>query len=114
LTPRRGSWPAGTFGCYAIRIPQSTLEGVPSGAKSLENLLASDGQQVRARKYTEKNDCLKLKDRCGYVSENKGSVFWEPVQSGNVVENKSSYAQKAVMLLKTNEVGGRRGMKSKC
>ena len=36
--------------------------------------------------------------------ENKGSVFHRRPQSGNVIENKDSYALKAGMLLKTQHV----------
>jgi hypothetical protein len=44
--------------------------------------------------------------RCGNVYENKGSAFYGLAQTGNVVENKDSYALKAGMLLKRKEVGG--------
>jgi hypothetical protein len=54
----------------------------------------------------EKNDFLKMKQRCRNVYENKGSVFRRPGKSGNVTENKGSYALKAGMLLKRKEVGG--------
>jgi hypothetical protein len=46
----------------------------------------------------EKNNSLKMKERCGDVHENKGSVFHRPQQGGNVVENKGSCALKAGML----------------
>jgi hypothetical protein len=48
----------------------------------------------------DKKISLKISDQCRYVYENKGSVFHEGRQSGNVAENKGSYALKAGMLLK--------------
>jgi len=45
-----------------------------------------------------------LKERSGNVYENKGSVFHRRMQSGNVIENKCTYALKAGMLLKTQHV----------
>jgi hypothetical protein len=45
-----------------------------------------------------------MKERSGNVHENKGPVFHSPVESGNIVENKDSYAFKAGMLLKTQHV----------
>jgi hypothetical protein len=42
----------------------------------------------------------------GDVYENKGPLLKEWARSGNVAENKGSYALKAGMLLKTKEVGG--------
>jgi hypothetical protein len=47
-----------------------------------------------------------MSDRRGNVYENKGPAFSMPRQSGNVAENKDSYAYKAGMLLKIKEVGG--------
>jgi hypothetical protein len=49
---------------------------------------------------------LKLKDRSRNVIENKGPGLEDRQVSGNVIENKVSYALKAGMLLKTNEIGG--------
>ena len=46
----------------------------------------------------------KRKDRRGNVYENKGPAFSGPEQSGNVTENKGSYALEAGMLLKSIEV----------
>ena len=49
---------------------------------------------------------LKMNARRGNVIENKGSGFEDRQGSGNVTENKSSYALKAGMLLKRKDVGG--------
>ena len=51
----------------------------------------------------EKNNPLKMSDQCGDVYENKGPAFHERRKSGNVIENKGSYALIAGMLLKTSE-----------
>ena len=48
-----------------------------------------------------------LTERAGDVIENKGPLWKTQGLSGNVVENKASYAQKAGMLLKRKEVDGR-------
>jgi hypothetical protein len=45
-----------------------------------------------------------MKERSWNVYENKGSVIHSSMESGNVVENKYSYALKAGMLLKTQHV----------
>jgi hypothetical protein len=50
----------------------------------------------------EKKNSLKMSDQCGDVNENKGSAFNERRESGNIAENKGSYALKAGMLLKTS------------
>jgi len=42
----------------------------------------------------------KVNERGGNIYENKGPVFHSPRQSGNVKENKASYALKAGMLVK--------------
>jgi hypothetical protein len=47
-----------------------------------------------------------LTEQSGDVYENKGQAFSGPGQSGNVIENKDSYALKAGMLVKRKEVGG--------
>jgi hypothetical protein len=46
-----------------------------------------------------------LTERRGDLYENKGADFGSLGISGNVVENKGSYALKAGMLLKTQAVG---------
>jgi hypothetical protein len=48
-----------------------------------------------------------LTERCGNVIENKARLWKTPQESGNVVENKDSYASKAGMLLKIKVVGTR-------
>jgi hypothetical protein len=45
-----------------------------------------------------------MNERSWNVYENKGSVFNSLMESGNVVENKDSYALKAGILLKTQHV----------
>ena len=47
-----------------------------------------------------------MKELSGYVYENKGQAFHRREKSGNVVENKDSYAQNAGMLLKRKGVIG--------
>jgi hypothetical protein len=49
---------------------------------------------------------LKLNEQYGNLYENKGVAFSGPAQSGNVTENKYSYAQNARMLLKRKGVIG--------
>jgi hypothetical protein len=51
---------------------------------------------------------IKLKDRSGDVIENKGPGLEDRQVSGNVIEKKASYALKAGMLVKTNEISGLR------
>jgi hypothetical protein len=46
----------------------------------------------------------KLKERCANVIENKWHAFSSPGRSGNIIENKCSYAQYAGMSLKTHVV----------
>jgi hypothetical protein len=48
-----------------------------------------------------------LTELTGDVIENKGPLWKTQGLSGNVVENKASYALKAGMLLKRKEVDGR-------
>jgi hypothetical protein len=50
----------------------------------------------------ERKNSLKMKDRRANVYENKGPAFQGLQKSGNVVENKGSYALKPGMLLKTS------------
>jgi hypothetical protein len=42
----------------------------------------------------------------GDVYENKGPLWKKQRRSGNVIENKGSYAPKPGILLKTKELGG--------
>jgi hypothetical protein len=71
-------------------------------AKVLATDISSEGSQSRE---TAKN--LKLKEQCANVIENKGSGLDSRRRSGNIVENKCSYAQNAGMLLKTKGVIGK-------
>jgi len=50
----------------------------------------------------ERKNSLEMNDRCGNVYENKGPAFSSPFRSGNVIENKSSYALKPGIVLKTS------------
>ena len=50
----------------------------------------------------ERKNSLEMNDRCGNVYENKGPAFRSPFRSWNVIENKSSYALKPGILLKTS------------
>jgi hypothetical protein len=45
-----------------------------------------------------------MKERSRNVYENKGLSSHSPMESGNFIENKDSYALKASMLLKTQYV----------
>jgi hypothetical protein len=65
------------------------------------------GQNAGSGVEMKERDSSKLDGRRGNVYENKRPVFSSPDLSGNVAENKSSYALKAGMLLKRKEVGGR-------
>jgi hypothetical protein len=53
----------------------------------------------------KERDSSKLGELCGNVYENKGPAFHGRQESGNVIENKASYALKAGMLLKIQEIG---------
>ena len=50
----------------------------------------------------ERKNSLKMNDRRANVYENKGPAFQGLQKSGNVIENKDSYALKPGMLLKTS------------
>jgi len=75
--------------------------------KKRENPQASFGQDVGSGVEMKERDSSKFGELCGNVYENKGPVFHGRDESGNVVENKGSYAVKAGMLLKRKDVGGR-------
>jgi hypothetical protein len=49
-----------------------------------------------------------MTELCGNVVENKGPASEAAGRNWNVIENKGSYALEAGMLLKINEVGGRK------
>jgi hypothetical protein len=69
------------------------IEEVPDSDKSSDN---SQG--------VETVENLKMNELCGNVLENKGPGLDNRLRSGNVVENKRTYAQNAGMLLKTKGV----------
>jgi hypothetical protein len=50
----------------------------------------------------ERENSPKIKEQSGNVYENKGPAFRSPFRSWNVIENKSSYALKPGILLKTS------------
>jgi hypothetical protein len=58
----------------------------------------------RALYEKEKDDFSKLEERGGNVYENKGPAFSSLRRSGDVTENKGSYALRAGMLLKRRVV----------
>jgi hypothetical protein len=70
-------------------------------AKVLATDISSEESQS-----VETAENLKLKEQCANVIENKGSGLDNRRRSGNIVENKCSYAQNAGMLLKTKGVIG--------
>jgi hypothetical protein len=49
-----------------------------------------------------------MTELCWNVVENKGPWLEVAAHSGNVIENKDSYALRTGMLLKIKEVGGRK------
>jgi hypothetical protein len=69
--------------------------------KALESDISSENSQS-----VEAAENLKMKEQSWNVYENKGPDLSSPGRSGNVVENKGSYAQNAGMLLKTKGVDG--------
>ncbi|MGB7592901.1 MAG: hypothetical protein WBO19_16820, partial [Terriglobia bacterium] len=73
--------------------------------ESTEEVVESD-ISAQAPQSAEAVEDLKLNDRCGDVIENKGSSLDNREASGNVIENKPSYAQNAGMLLKRKGVIG--------
>jgi hypothetical protein len=73
--------------------------------ENIEKALDSD-MSSRNSESVEAVEDLKMKQQCGDVVENKGSGLENPRRSGNIIENKCSYAQNAGMLLKTNASGG--------
>jgi len=58
------------------------------------------GQNVYSGREMARNNSLKFNELCANVYENKGSLLKTRGRTGNVVENKYSYADKAGMLLK--------------
>jgi len=83
--------------------PAGQVDGPRVG--NLEEIVNSDIASDNSQSVGMVED-LKLNARCGNVIENKGSGFEDRQGSGNVTENKSSYALKAGMLLKRKDVGG--------
>jgi hypothetical protein len=94
-----------------------SLEEAPNGAISSENsgslirdvgpgLAPAKPPQGAALQSTEVVEDAKMNDRCGNVYENKRPRLGNQGTSGNVRENKGSYAQNAGMLLTTKEIDG--------
>jgi hypothetical protein len=73
-------------------------------AAARQNAQHSNGPSSAAAQQNSK----KVKERRGNVHENKGPAFSSPAQSGNVTENKGSYALKAGTLVKRKDVDGGR------
>jgi hypothetical protein len=67
----------------------------------LDNDIVTDTSQV-----VEVVEHSKMTDRCGNVTENKGSPLENPARTGNVTENERSYAQDAGTSLKRKGVVG--------
>jgi hypothetical protein len=77
-------------------------EGVPAAdACEHHSLNLSSGSR---RPTNREKEFSFLNGRRGNLYENKGPSFSSPEQSGNVIENKGSYALKARMLLKRKVV----------
>jgi hypothetical protein len=81
--------------------PPSQDDG--AGMENTEEIVASDISPDNSQSAGTVEE-LKLNDQCGNVYENKGPLWKTSRQSGNVVENKHSYAQDPGMLLKTEGV----------
>jgi hypothetical protein len=94
-----------------LRKEFSNLPIAPAGQddgarmESIEGALGSDIVS-HSPQSVETVENLKLKEQCGNVYEKKGPAFNSPGRSGNVIENKGSYAQEAGILLKTKDVDG--------
>jgi hypothetical protein len=86
-------------------LPVAPGEGDGGRMENVEEVLNSDIMPANSQAVEAVQD-IKMRDRCGNVIENKGPAFSSAAQSGNVTENKCSYAQNAGMLLKTNGVIG--------
>ncbi len=63
--------------------------------KKRENSQACFGQDVGSGVEMKERNSSKLDELCGNVYENKGPAFHGREESGNVVENKDSYALKS-------------------
>jgi hypothetical protein len=74
-------------------VRMENIEGAP------DNDIASDIPQG-----VEVVKDLKMNEQCGNIYENKGPLLEDGRRTGNVIENKCSYAQNAGMLLKTKGV----------
>jgi hypothetical protein len=86
-----------------IRIQERLWERASWQEKHRE-VCASAQTKRRVLYEREKKDSLKLNERGGNLYEKKGSAFSSPWRSGNVTENKGSYALKAGMSLKRKGV----------
>jgi hypothetical protein len=86
------------------RIQEQLWEGASRHAKHRE-VSAFAQTKGRVLCQREKKDFPKVRERRGNVYENKGPALRSPWSSGNVQENKGSYALKTGMLLKLNVVG---------
>jgi hypothetical protein len=73
---------------------------------NMEEIVASDISSDNSQSVGMVED-LKLNEPCRNVIENKGSGLESRARSGNLIENKGTYAQNARMSLKTQLVPGR-------
>jgi hypothetical protein len=79
----------------ATSAAQIQLRECSEQHKKRENSQASLGQDVGSGVEMKERDASKLGELCGNVYENKGPVFHGREESGNVIENKGSYALKS-------------------
>jgi hypothetical protein len=94
-----------------LRKESTNLPTAPAGqddSARMDNVEETIGSDIAPENSQggETVENLKMKERSGNLSENKGPAFSSPGRSGNVIENKGSYAQNAGMSLKTNGVIG--------
>jgi hypothetical protein len=92
---------------FSERFNQESGERLRGRVSRRHNVDESDapfGQLVSRDGRRKIQELQKVNEPCGYVYENKGSVFHGQGTTGNVIENKSSYASKAGMLLKRQVV----------
>ena len=74
-----------------------------TGVENIEEVLSSDISSEDLQGVETVEDS-KMKKQCGNVAENKGPLWESVAPGGNVRENTSSYALRAGMLLKKQEV----------
>ena len=96
----------------ALRKESASLAAAPAGedgggkSESIEEAVDSTPENAQ---LVEAVANKKVKERPANVTENKGPALSSPGPSGNVIENKDSYAHSAGMLLEIKDVDGRWG-----